>query len=204
MPSSATILAILLLVTLAIASPTTSLEPTDSRHLIRQVAITTSLTLPPIPTITIDILQPPYVSLHSITARDAQTPEPTTTTSLAPIKPIGTVTIRSHHEPKVITYGLQTMNISSALHHWTEVSVASSASSLTQAVDFNQTEWDCMAICGALNEDGECSKVSACVEMGDWEKGGRPPWSSSGGRMTLCGHVVVAAMILMFVGLVLL
>ena len=161
-------MAILLLFSLAIASPTTSFETSNSRHLIRQVATATSLTLPSIPTITIDILQPPYVSLHSITARDAQAPLPTTTTtSLVAIKPIGTVTMRSHHEPKLITHGLQTTSISSALHHWTKVPVASSAISFTQIVDINQTEWDCTAICGALNEDGECSKVTHCLEIVD-------------------------------------
>ena len=182
MPSPATILAILLPVTLAIASPTTTLEATDSRHLIRQVATTTSLALPSIPAITIDILQPPYVNLHSIAARDARTPEPITTTSLVAIKPTGKVTVRSHHEPKVITYGLQTMNISSALHHWTEVPVASSASSFTQAADVNQMERDCTAICGALNADGECSKVTHCLEMGDGKvKGGNPQRAKGAG-----------------------
>lgn len=155
MPSPGNILAILLLLTLAIASPATTLEATKSRHLIRQVATTTSLTLLSIPTITIDILQSPYVSLHSITARDAQAPEPTTATppQIGSIVPAWTVTL-SHHEPKPITYGLQTTNVGSALHHWTEVPVAISASSFTQAVDINQTESDCTAICGALNADG--------------------------------------------------
>lgn len=77
-------MAILVLVTLAIASPTTTLEAKDSHHLIRQAATATSLALPSIPTITIDILQPPYVSLHSIAARDAQAPEPTTATTTPP------------------------------------------------------------------------------------------------------------------------
>ena len=190
---------LLMLVTLALASPTASLETKDSRHLIRQVATAASLTLPSIPTITIDILQPPYVSLHSITARDAQTPEPTTTTppQLGSVGPVWTVTVRSHHELKSIIYGLQTTNISSALHHWTQVPVASSACSFTRAVDINQTEWDCTAICGALNEDGQCSRVTHCLEMGD----GNPRWANSAESARSNGYTAeraVAAMGLVF------
>lgn len=198
MPSPGTLAAVLLLLALTIASPTTTLEAEDSHHLVRQVATATSLTLPSIPTITIDILQPPYVSLHSITARDAQTPEPTTATTttskLGSIVPVWTVTLRSHHEPKLITYGFQTTSISSALHHWSEVPVASSASSFTQAVDINQTESDCTAICGALNADGECSKVTHCFEMEDGKvKGGNPQRANGAGSGRLNGRIAVRA-----------
>lgn len=190
----------LLLATLAIASPTTSFEVTISRHFKRQVATTTSLILPLIPTITIDILQPPYVSLHSITARNAQSSEPTTATPLVPFNPIATVTVPSHHETKLTTYGLQTTTISSALHHWTEVPVASSANSFTKAVDINQTKWDCTAICGALNEDGECSLVTHCLDMGDGKvKGGNPHQVNGAGKTALSGHIgggVAVAMLL--------
>jgi hypothetical protein len=158
--------------------------------------------LPSIPTITIDILQPPYVSLHSITARDAQAPDPTTTTALESIVPVWTVALRSHREPKPITYGLQTTDVSSALHHWTEVSVASYASSFTQAVDVNQTESDCTAICGALNADGECSKVTHCLEMEDGKvKGGNPSRASGAGSAKSNGHIserTVAVVVLVF------
>ena len=50
--------------------------------------------------------------------------------------------------------------------------MASSAISFTQVVDINQTEWDCTAICGALNEDGECSKVTHCLEIVDGKVNG--------------------------------
>jgi hypothetical protein len=164
----------------------------------RQVATTTSAVLPSIPTITIDILQPPYVSLHSITARNAQAPEPTRTASLVPFNPILTFTLRSHPEPELATYGLQTTKISSALHRWTEVPVASSASCLTRITNITQTEWDCTAICGALNEAGECSEVAGCVELGkEKAKGGKPSAANSAGSARLSGHMVVAVMILM-------
>jgi hypothetical protein len=112
-----------------------------------------------------------------------------------PIKPIGTVTIRSHHETKLITHGLQTTNISSALHHWTEVPVASSAISFTQVVDINQTEWDCTAICGALNEDGECSKVTHCLEIVDGKVKGAGTARSN-------GHIAERAMAVMALAVV--
>lgn len=197
-------MAILVLVTLAIASPTTTLEAKDSHRLLRQAATATSLALPYIPTITIDILQPPYVSLHSITARDAQAPEPPTTTTttvqqLGSIVPAWTVTIKSHHEPKLITYGLQTTNISSALHHWSEVSVASSASSFTQGEDISQTESDCTAICGALNADGECSQVTHCLEMGDGKvQGGNPQRANDAGSAK--SNRCIAESVLLMVG----
>jgi hypothetical protein len=202
MPFSCAIMAVLLLFTLTIASPTTSLEATASRHLKRQVATTTSLILPSIPTITIDILQPPYVSLHSITARDAQAPEPTTTTTslLEATVPVFTVTLKGHQEPKLIAYHVQTTNVSSALHHWTEVPVASSAGCYTRVTNSTLREWDCTAICGALNEEGECSEVSGCVGMGGGKgKGGRPGLSSSAGSVLSSGHIgerVVAVMVL--------
>jgi hypothetical protein len=205
MPFPGAIMTVLLLFTLAIASPTTSLEATHSRHLKRQVATTTSLILPSIPTITIDILQPPYVSLHSIsiTARDAQAPEPTTTTTsqLEATVPVLTVTLKGHQEPKLIAYHVQTTNSSSALHHWTEVPVASSASCYTRVTNSTLREWDCTAVCGALNEEGECSEVSGCVRMGGGKgKGGRPGLSNVAGRVSVrgrVGEVVVVVMVSM-------
>jgi hypothetical protein len=214
MSFSEAFLAFLLLITLTIASPTTSLEVTDPRHLKRQaatttIATTTSLILPSIPTITIDILQPPYVSLHSITARDAQAPQTTTPPALGSIVPDSTVTRIGHHGTSLQTFVDQITNISSALYRWTEVPVASSACCLTRYyTNTTPTEWNCTAICGVLNDDGECSEISACVKMGDGKgKGGRPPWSSSAGRMVLSGYiggVVAAAMVLSVGALILL
>ena len=199
-------MAILLLFTLTIASPTTSLEATSSRYLKRQLATTTSLTLPSIPTITIDILQPPYVSLHSIsiTARDAQMPDPTTTTTTTPpleaTVPVFTVTLKGGHRASLETYIHQVTNISLALHHWTEVPVASSASCYTRVTNDTLREWDCTAVCGALNEDGECSRISGCVRMGGGKgKGGRPGLSNGAGRLAVRGRVgemVVVVMVL--------
>jgi hypothetical protein len=197
-------MAILLLLTLAIASPTTSLERTNPRLLNRQVATTTfatstSLILPSIPTITIDILQPPYVSLHSITARDAQAPDPTTPPALGSIVPIQTITFEGHRGTSLSTILYQLTNFSSALHHWTEVLVASSASCFTRVTNSTPREWDCTGICGALNEDGECSKVTHCLDMGNGKgNGGRPSWSSSAGRMALSG--MLAAVVILAVG----
>lgn len=70
------LMAFLLLLTLAFASP---IEPSSSEpygpfgHLPQDQdsTSTTSLNLPYMPTLTLPILQPPYVSLHTFTARDA-------------------------------------------------------------------------------------------------------------------------------------
>jgi hypothetical protein len=81
------------------------------------------LPLPRIPTITFDILQPPYVSLHSITALGAQAPDPTTAPSPVSFASTHfwthTYTAGGAHEPTLVTYVYQTANIRSALHHWT-------------------------------------------------------------------------------------
>ncbi|KAM0703537.1 hypothetical protein Q7P35_009476 [Cladosporium inversicolor] len=196
MSFSGAIMAILLLLTLSIASPTTSLEATNSLHLKRQIATTPSLTLPSLPTITIDILLPPYVSLHSITARNAQALD-STNPPLESIVPFSAVTFEGDHGISFMTYNLHITNFSSALYRWTEVPVASSAGCLTRATNTTQMQWNCTAICGVLNEDVECSEVSACVKMGDGKgKDGRPSRANSAGRMVLGGHVVMAAMIL--------
>lgn len=72
--------------------------------------------------------------------------------------------------------------------------MASSASSFTQAVDINQTESDCTAICGALNADGECSKVTHCFEMEDGKvKGGNPQRANGAGSGRLNGRIAVRA-----------
>jgi hypothetical protein len=185
----------LLPITLFLASPTITLQATDSGGLMPQVVTTTatSLPLPTIPTITLDTLQPPYVSLHSITARGAQAPDPTTT--LSPLSFASThfwthtYTAGGAHEPTLVTYVYQTANVRSAVHHWTEFPVASSARSFTRAVDTNHTEWDRTALCGALNGDGECGDVSGCVEMGiEHVKGSEMPGLSSAGRVKLSGH----------------
>jgi hypothetical protein len=115
----------LLLITLSLALPTTTLQATDSGGLMPQVVTTTatSLPLPRIPTITFDILQPPYVSLHSITALGAQAPDPTTAPSPVSFASTHfwthTYTAGGAHEPTLVTYVYQTANIRSALHHWT-------------------------------------------------------------------------------------
>ena len=75
--------------------------------------------------------------------------------------------------------------------------MASSASCLTRVANSTPTEWDCTAICGALNEDGECSEVSGCIDMGNgMVKGGRPSWANSAGRIVLGRHLIMAAMFL--------
>jgi hypothetical protein len=81
--------------------------------------------------------------------------------------------------------------------------VASSARSVTRAVNVNRTEWDCRVICGALNEDGECSDFEGCVEMGSgMVKGGRLPGVSSAGGMRLSGHSgeMAVAIVVLVVG----
>jgi hypothetical protein len=77
--------------------------------------------------------------------------------------------------------------------------VASSASCFTRVKNSTTREWDCKAICGALNEDGECTKFAHCLDIGDGKgKGGRPSWSSSAGRMASSG--MVAAIMILLVG----
>jgi hypothetical protein len=62
----------------------------------------------------------------------------------------------------------------------------------------NQTEWDCTGICGALNEDGECSLVTQCLDMGNGKvKGGNPHRANGAGSSRLDGHIAVRAMAVM-------
>jgi len=114
--------------------------------------------------------------------------------------PLQTVTLKGHHE--FFTSGLYTTSASSGLYHGTEVPVASSASCVTRVANTTQTKWDCTAICAALNEDAECSEVSACVKMTDGEVDeGRPLGLSvnTAGRVGLSSHYgkrFVAVMVL--------
>lgn len=211
------IMAFLLLVALAFASETNSYDTPDTLGLSPQAATTPSL-ITPIQTITLDILQPPYVSLRTLTARDAKaTPtsslEPSTfvqfdatgeTSSLESLAPITTVAMtNSKGETLDVTWGLETTTVSLALHLWTAVPVASSANSFSRAVDLAQTQWDCTAICGELNGDGECSNVVGCVDLGQKVKGGKPV-NYTGGAGSLkssgrCG-VGILAFVLLAVG----
>jgi len=78
--------------------------------------------------------------------------------------------------------------------------VASSAGCYTRVTNSTLREWDCTAICGALNEEGECSRISGCVRMGGGKgKGGRPGLSNGAGRLAVRGRVgemVVVVMVL--------
>jgi len=127
-----------------------------------------------------------------------------TPSSLESIVPFRTVTLAGDHGTSLRTYNLHITNISSALYRWTEVPVASSASSLTRSTNTTETVWDCTAICGKLNENGECSDISACVKMdGDKVKSGKPPWASSAGSARLNGHGggIAVAVVTLIVGL---
>ena len=75
--------------------------------------------------------------------------------------------------------------------------MASSAGCYTRVTNSTLREWDCTAICGALNEDGECSEVSGCIDMGNGMVNG-----AEGGRLggRYGEEVFVVVMILLVIG----
>jgi hypothetical protein len=129
----------LLLATLALASPTNSYTTQDTLSLLPLDPTVTLPTLPSIPTITLGILQPPFVSLHSLSARDSQTVRlttsgmldltstTTTTTTAIPTSTIVTVTSQTETSGTVLQVGSEVpvATFTSALRGGSEVSVAS-------------------------------------------------------------------------------
>jgi hypothetical protein len=126
----------LLLATPALASPTNPYATQNTLSALPQDSTVTSPTFLSIPTITFDILQPPYVSLYSLAARDEQqshlTSTITTITTEIPTSTIATfapltttsssaLALQSGTEDSVATP-------SSALHSGTEVSAPTSSS----------------------------------------------------------------------------
>lgn len=76
--------------------------------------------------------------------------------------------------------------------------MTSSASNFTQAVDINQTESGCTAICGALNADGECSQVTHCLEMGDGKVQGGSPQRANDAGSAKSNCCIAESVLLMF------
>jgi hypothetical protein len=244
----------LLLATLAFASPINPSVLQDTLSVLPQDSTATSPTFLSIPTITFDILQPPYVSLHSLTARDGQesrlTSTTTTTTTEIPTSTIATFALQSATSSTVLQVrtDIPVATSSSALQSETEVSASASSSGLysetgpsaatfssvqhngTTASSVQQTgtettvatstdsghaptatvkkaEWDCTALCGELNKDGECTSAVGCVEKGDVSekvKGMKPPHTGSASSSgvsreragTVFALVVLAGMLL--------
>jgi hypothetical protein len=227
----------LLLAALSLASPTNPYTTQDTLSILPQDPTITLPTLPSIPTITLGILQPPFVSLHSLSARDSQTirlttsgttdltSTTTTTTTAIPTLTIVTVVSQTASFSTVLQVGSEVpvATFGSALRSESEVSVTSSSSDLRSATEVSvstlisvkhngstassvqqtgtkvsvatstdsghaptatvkRVEWDCTALCGELDKDGECTSIAGCVAVGDGSekvKGMKPPHAGS-------------------------
>jgi hypothetical protein len=118
----------LLLAALSLASPTNPYTTQDTLSILPQDPTITLPTLPSIPTITLGILQPPFVSLHSLSARDSQTVRLTASGTLDLTST--TTTTTTDIPTSILTVATQTATSSTVLQVGSEVPVATFGSAL--------------------------------------------------------------------------
>jgi hypothetical protein len=116
----------LLLAALALASPA---NPYTTQDTLSILPLDPTVTLPSIPTITLGILQPPFVSLHSLSARDSQTVR-LTTSGMLDLTSTTTTTTTAIPTSTVVTVATQTEISSTVLQVGSEIPVATFGSAL--------------------------------------------------------------------------